>query len=307
MTSRVSRTSTRNVSTKSVRQVTEQDTVKQITNIINQNNWQLLLYNSDIPKKLKPDVVRSVILQSGSNHDPRRLHSFFHWSERHMGTPLHDLDLLCFLVLSLCNSKFYGSASEVIERMVRNTNSNNKSVRDILNAIDVCYRQCTEFKCNGVVFDMLIDGFRNAGLLNEAVDVFSCDKIVEFRPSVLRCNALLRELLKGNKTELLFWEVCEKMNELKVGFNVYTYTMVINAYFKAKNVEEAKRVFLEMGEKGCGPNVVTYNVFIGGLCRMGQTDEAVEKKNRMLEMGLDPDSYTYVNLINGFCLENWDL
>lgn len=34
----------------------------------------------------------------------------------------------------------------------------------------------------------------------------------------------------------LHWKDCEKMNELKVGFDVYTYTPVINTHFNMGNV-----------------------------------------------------------------------
>jgi leucine-rich PPR motif-containing protein len=73
---------------------------------------------------------------------------------------------------------------------------------------------------------------------------------------------------------------------MKIAFGVYTYGTMINAHFKARNVNEAKRVFLEMGGKGCSPNVVAYNVVIHGLYKVGCIDEAIEMKKSMVKKGL---------------------
>ncbi|RVX08363.1 Pentatricopeptide repeat-containing protein [Vitis vinifera] len=185
-----------------------EDSVREITTLLNSHNWQALMESSDIPKKLNTDIIRSVILQN-------------RWV-----TP---------------------NASSI-----SSTGPNTK-------------------------WEM--------GFLVEAVNVFLGPKNFEFRPSLLSCNSLLGDLLKGNKVEL-FWKVFDGM-----------------CAHKSTSGD---------GEKGCSPNLVTYNVIMGGLCRARLLDEAIELKRsmrsreaklmllEMINVGLKPEPITYNALIDGF-------
>ncbi|KAH7543164.1 hypothetical protein FEM48_Zijuj02G0154100 [Ziziphus jujuba var. spinosa] len=169
-----------------------------------------------------------------------------------------------------------------------------------MGSIGRCYREFDG--SNSLFFETLIDSYRKMGLLVEAIDVFLGLKDFEFVPTLLFCNLLLRDLLKTNRMEL-FWKVFDRMSEMEMNFDVYTYSNLISAHLKTGNVDEAQRFLLEMGEKNCHPNVVTYNLVINGLCRARRVDEAVEIKRSMIEEGLVPDNYTYATLVNGYCME----
>lgn len=222
-----------------------EDSVREITTLLNSHNWQALMESSDIPKKLNTDVIRSVILQNQVG-DPKRLLNFFYWSQHKMGTSnaQQDLDVLSALAVNLCNSNWYGPASDLIKCIIRNSDS----PLAVLGSIVKCYRSCNGSP-NSVIFDMLMDSYRKMGFLVEAVNVFLGPKNFEFRPSLLSCNSLLGDLLKGNKVEL-FWKVFDGMCVHKVLPDVYTYTNMISAHCKVGNVKDAKRVLLEMGVVG---------------------------------------------------------
>ena len=74
--------------------------VQEISDILCHKNWKFLMGSSDIPKKLNPDVIRSVIRHNRSV-DPKRLLDFFIWSKTKVGT-LKDLEVVSILVVSLC-------------------------------------------------------------------------------------------------------------------------------------------------------------------------------------------------------------
>uniref|UniRef100_A0A5B7BMF1 Pentatricopeptide repeat-containing protein n=1 Tax=Davidia involucrata TaxID=16924 RepID=A0A5B7BMF1_DAVIN len=85
-------------------QLTQQneDSVREITTILKCNNWRALLDSSDVPKKLNPDVVQTVLHQNQVG-DSKRLLDFFYWVEHKMGTH-QDLNILSILAVNLCNS-----------------------------------------------------------------------------------------------------------------------------------------------------------------------------------------------------------
>ena len=131
-----------------------------------------------------------------------------------MGT-LQNLDILSMLIVLLGKSKLYGTASDFVGRLVRNF----RCPRDVLASVFSFYREFNvdddEKSDKGVIFDMLINGYRKVGFLNEAVDMFMEVKGVGIVPTLLSCNSLLRDLLKLDELEL-FWKVHDGMCEMRM-------------------------------------------------------------------------------------------
>ncbi|KAF3443222.1 hypothetical protein FNV43_RR12904 [Rhamnella rubrinervis] len=277
---------------------TESSIINKFSEILEHRNWKNLLNDSDLLKELNPKLVCRVIYAVNGYErkvgDPKLLLDFLLWSEEKVGA-LWDFDVLSLIAVGLCNSKFYGDALDIIDRMIRISNCPNA----VLGCIGSAYLGFES--SNPVVFEMLVDSYRKMGLLAEAVTVFLTIKNAEFVPTSSFCNTLLRDLLKTDKMEL-FWKVFDRISDMELTFDVYTYSYLINAYAKAGNVDEVKKVLLEMEEKGFPPNLDTYNMVIHGLCGAGHVDEAVEIKRSMIEQGLVPDNYTYSTLVNGYCM-----
>ncbi|KAF3443228.1 hypothetical protein FNV43_RR12910 [Rhamnella rubrinervis] len=291
-----------------------QDPVQSITTILGYSNWKHLLDNSDLHKQLNKDVIRSVIHMNRAG-DPKLLLDFYLWSEEKVGI-LKDLDVLSIIAVALCNSKFYETGRDVIFRMIRicdgliASESYDESIEkfDVFKSIDKCYREFD--RSNPMVFEMLLICFKRTALLEEildAIELLEHDRFVRaadkgYVPSLLFCNMLLRDLLKADQTKR-FWKLRDTMSKIGLSFDAYTYSIVIHAYVKLGSIDTAKKVLLEMGEKGYPPDVVTYSSVIYGLCRAGRLDEAAEIKSSMIDEGLVPDSYTYSTLINAYCTE----
>ncbi|GJW68764.1 pentatricopeptide repeat-containing protein [Tanacetum coccineum] len=213
---------------------------------------------------------------------------------------ISNLTLKSFLILFavFVNSSDLRLASGVLGRMI----DTRYPVSDIMDEIEVfcAENEGLRLKFRALLYGMVVDCYRNKGLLDEGVCVLLGVKCRNDFPDLSCVNVLVTSLVRCRKKDLVF-KVFEKMGELKIVPDVYMYTNLIGGLCKDGDVSGAKRVFVEMGENGCDPSLVTYNVLIGGLCKNGLIDEAFEVKRSMMEKGLVPDRYTYtIALIDGF-------
>ncbi|RVX03632.1 Pentatricopeptide repeat-containing protein, mitochondrial [Vitis vinifera] len=265
---------------------------QQISDFLKQNNWKTIMVSSHIPSKLNPDVIRAVLHQNQVG-DPKRLLDFFYWSQSQMGVP-QFLDSFSILAVQLCNSELFGLANGVLTQMIRTPYSSSS----ILDSVLFWFRNYGG--SSPVVFDILIDSYKRMGMLDEAANVFFVAKNDSILISLIRCNSLLKDLLKCGMMEL-FWKVYNGMLDAKMGFDVHTYTYLVGALCKTGDLRGAKRVLIEMDEKGLNPNEFIYSMVIEGMCQVGDIDEAVELKRSMGEKGLVPNTYTYTIITAGLC------
>ncbi|XP_061994031.1 pentatricopeptide repeat-containing protein At5g61990, mitochondrial-like [Rosa rugosa] len=179
----------------------DDETVREICTILKRSReWESVLSSSGFPKKLNPCVVRSVLQQHHQIDDPERLLSFFDWSGAQLGV-LPNLHSFSIMAVVLCNSKLFGHAHGVLERMVRTR----KPALEVLDCVVRCFR---EFEGSDmVVFEILINVFTMGGWFYEAADVFLGVRSVGISPRLECCNSLLNELLKGNRMRL-FCRIC---------------------------------------------------------------------------------------------------
>ncbi|KAI7736472.1 hypothetical protein M8C21_012077, partial [Ambrosia artemisiifolia] len=176
-------------------------------------------------------------------------------------------------------------ASDVLDQMI-DTHHNNKTFKDVVEAV---VDAVADVKFSSLGLAQLVYAYKNKFMFDEAVGLLlslkknNGDGDVSMLPNNVCLNSLMRDLLRNNKMEL-FWKVNERLSEGNV-------IHVITAYCKSGKMDEAKRVFREMEEKGCRPNLVTH----------GLVDEAIGYKRLMSEKGLVPDAYTYAITVEGLC------
>ncbi|GJV78846.1 putative pentatricopeptide repeat-containing protein [Tanacetum coccineum] len=80
--------------------------------------------------------------------------------------------------------------------------------------------------------------------------------------------------------------------------SVVTYNLLIDAYCKDNDIDQAVGFFSMMPEKKRNPNVITYSTLIDGLCNTGRSDEALLIWNQMV---CSPNRIAYMVLVNGLC------
>uniref|UniRef100_A0A804MEB7 Pentatricopeptide repeat-containing protein n=1 Tax=Zea mays TaxID=4577 RepID=A0A804MEB7_MAIZE len=109
----------------------------------------------------------------------------------------------------------------------------------------------------------------------------------------------------------------DEMESVGCSPSVVTYTALLHAYLKTKQVPQASDIFHRMVDAGCAPNTITYSALVDGLCKAGESQKACEVYAKMIgtsdNVGSDfyfegehtdsiaPNVVTYGALIDGLC------
>ncbi|KAK4393946.1 Pentatricopeptide repeat-containing protein [Sesamum angolense] len=83
--------------------------------------------------------------------------------------------------------------------------------------------------------------------------------------------------------------------------NVVSYNNLMHGLCGAGRVDEAKRLFFQMGDDNCNPNVRTYTILIDALCGLERRLEALSLFQEMKDKGCEPKFHTYTVLIDRAC------
>ncbi|KAF2922377.1 hypothetical protein DAI22_07g108733 [Oryza sativa Japonica Group] len=249
-------------------------------------DWRLAVSSSDLPSRLSPAAISSLVRRRPSPSSPR-LHpklllDFFYWSSPQLAPSAPAPDAFAHLAMSLCAGSLFNLANGLLIKMIRAYPSPPVVLASIHRALsDSGHR-------SPAVLDVLVDTYKKSGRVQDAAEVVLMMRDRGMAPSIRCCNALLKDLLRADAMALL-WKVREFMVGAGISPDVYTYSTLIEAYCKVREFDTAKKVLVEMRERGCGLNTVTYNVLIAGLCRSGAVEEAFGFKKDMEDYGLVPD------------------
>ncbi|XP_027176587.1 pentatricopeptide repeat-containing protein At3g25210, mitochondrial [Coffea eugenioides] len=150
-------------------------------------------------------------------------------------------------------------------------------------------------------------------LFNRAFDIYKkmlkCDGPT-VKPSLetykLLLNSLLRKFNRLNVCYVYLHAVRSLTKQMKASGvipDTFALNMIIKAYSKCLEVDEAIRIFREMGLYGCEPNAYTYSYIAKGLCEKGRVAQGLNFFKEMREKGFVPKGSTYVILICSLALE----
>ncbi|KAI4334746.1 hypothetical protein L6164_013458 [Bauhinia variegata] len=240
-------------------------------------------------EKLKPgftpyDVVEALRAQS----DPDLALDIFRWTAQQRGYKHNHVTYLT-MIKQLISGRRYRHAETLVEEV-------------IAGACDVSvplYNSIIRFCC-GRKF-----------LFNRAFDVYKkMLRSEDCKPTLetysLLFNSLLRRFNKLNVCYVYLHSVRSLTKQMKacgVIPDTFVLNMIIKAYSKCLVVDEAIRVFREMGLYGCEPNAYTYGYIAKGLCEKGRVNEGLVFYKEMRSKGLVPSSSTYVIIICSLALD----
>lgn len=107
---------------------------------------------------------------------------------------------------------------------------------------------------------------------------------------------LLSRLLRAGMFTEAKYTIAE-MNNFGLSSNVYTYTMIIDAYAKQGQLDKAVAMFESMSTRGVMPNTHTYTVMIDAHAKHRNMNKALAIFKSMLLHRVMPSSHTYSVMI----------
>ncbi|XP_021903849.1 pentatricopeptide repeat-containing protein At4g35130, chloroplastic-like [Carica papaya] len=148
------------------------------------------------------------------------------------------------------------------------------------------------------VWNVMIRGFTNNGLLQEALDFYYrmvfegvCTDNFTY-PFVIKACAGLLSLVEGEKLHA-------KLFKLGLNLDVYVCNSLISMYMKLGCVEDAQKVFEEMPLR----DLVSWNSMISGYKMLGDGSGSLMYFREMLDSGIRPDKFSLISSLGASSLE----
>ncbi|XP_027338696.1 pentatricopeptide repeat-containing protein At3g25210, mitochondrial [Abrus precatorius] len=148
-------------------------------------------------------------------------------------------------------------------------------------------------------------------LFNRAFDVYKkMLRSEDCKPNLetysLLFNSLLRRFNKLNVCYVYLHAVRSMTKQMKASGvipDTFVLNMIIKAYSKCLEVDEAIRVFREMGLYGCEPNAFSYGYIARGLCEKGRVNQGLGFYKEMRSKGLVASTSTYVIIVCSLAMD----
>lgn len=239
--------------------------------------------------KLKPGFTHSHVTQALlAQSDPDLALDIFRWTAQQRRYKHNDVVYLTMLQV-LISGKRYRQAETLVEEVIAGACPGSVPL----------YNSIIKF-CFGRKF-----------LFNRAFDVYKkMWRSDDAKPTLETYSLLLNSLLrKFNKLNVSYGylhtvrSLNKQMKALGIIPDTFVLNLIIKAYAFCLDVDEAIRVFREMGLYGCEPNFFTYSYLIKGLCEKGMVNQALEFYTEMRWKDLVPKGSSYMILICSLSME----
>ncbi|KAI8574215.1 hypothetical protein RHMOL_Rhmol01G0337400 [Rhododendron molle] len=238
---------------------------------------------------LKPGFTPSdVDAALKSQPDPDLALDIFRWTAQQRGYKHTDLTYFTIIQISV-KCKRFGHAQTLIDEVLAGACPPSAPL----------YNSIVRFCCS------------RRFLFNRAFDVYKkMLKSDEAKPSLetytLLFNSLLRRFNKLNVCYVYLHAVRSLTKQMKASGvipDAFVLNMIVKAYSKCLEVDEAIRVFHEMGLYGCEPNAYTYSYIVKGLCEKGRVSQGLGFYKEMRGKNLVPKNSAYMILICSLAME----
>ncbi|GLJ37651.1 hypothetical protein SUGI_0764930 [Cryptomeria japonica] len=173
------------------------------------------------------------------------------------------------------------------------------------NMLDAAQAIIEQMNNNGLqidsgIFAVLMKCYGDLGKTREALDVFDSMKTKGYVPGTNSYNTILVALVRAKELEMAE-SIYVEMLGYRVNMNTLTFTTMIHCLCLRNKLEEAKGMLENMLDQGSSPDVVTYTTLISSLCKRGKMSQAFDIFGKMQEQGCSPNVITYNFMIYGLC------
>lgn len=148
-------------------------------------------------------------------------------------------------------------------------------------------------------FGLIVRRYARARKIKEAIDAFERMEKYGLSPELSDYNCLIDTISKSKHVA----EAQEIFNDMKrrkrFTPDLKTYTILLEAWGKDRDLSEMNSVYAEMLDAGFEPDVVTYGILINAFCKSNKHDEAIKIFHEMEMKGIKPSPHIYCSLING--------
>ncbi|KAL3638857.1 hypothetical protein CASFOL_016764 [Castilleja foliolosa] len=204
-----------------------------------------------------------------------------------------NADTYYLTIEALCKSSFTNCASLVCKKMLSSD-------------------KLPDSKKVGIIIYYLCKG----GLIKDAHLVYSYVKDKKIDPPKLSIKFLICSLSRietadkkaneeiqkklDQETVSLALEMLSEYTDENRKHAIKPFASIIKKLCWIQDIDRAKKLLLEMIERGPPPGAPVFNYVIAGLTKNGNTEEAMSVMRLMEKRGLKPDVYTYSVVVSGY-------
>ncbi len=166
-------------------------------------------------------------------------------------------------------------------------------------AAEQCKENADSVEPDLITYSTLIKGMCRSGQMRKAIALYE-----EMRHKGLELDEVVfNSLLDGCvKCDCPFKEserIIADMNNLKIRFSNYTYSILIKLYARNRVADKALAVLDDMKKNGVTPGVIVYTCLLQVCIKNKMTDRAIELFSQMRESKVQPDKTAYNTIVNG--------
>ncbi|CAI9105592.1 OLC1v1004544C4 [Oldenlandia corymbosa var. corymbosa] len=157
------------------------------------------------------------------------------------------------------------------------------------------------FRSDVFSYNIVTSGFCLIKRTPKALNILK--EMVEKRglePNVMTYNIMLNGFFRAGQIKEA-WKFFLQMKRRKCEIDVVTYTTMVHGFGVAGDVEKSQALFDEMVQNGVLPSVATYNALIQVLCKKDNVENALSALDQMMRKGYVPNITTFNVVIRGLC------
>eukprot|EP01067_Filipodium_phascolosomae_P001540 Filipodium_phascolosomae@DN2007_c0_g1_i1.p1 len=154
-----------------------------------------------------------------------------------------------------------------------------------------------------VTFGCMFDALVNAGLVEEAMELFEemtgPNSRYSVQPNTVMYSTLIKGFAQQKQTDKAI-SLYERMVANKVACNAVTFNSLIDGCARVGAMDKACELLEEMTKRaGLSPDLITYSTIIKGYCMQGDIEHSMILFDAMRRRKIEPDAILYNSLLDG--------